>query len=170
MGNRNIDRNDLLWGITAILLIVNVLLLGIIGASSLDRDDTNPNIASASFTSDFESNGSDSVITMHNGGDDLKADNVTIIIDGAINGMTEKPYSEINGHHNVTSLGYTPGSYLEPDDTIVLNRSTLGVADEIDFESAEIRLTYQMEKSINTYYKWTGPDEQPTQTTSRSSS
>jgi len=170
MDTGDVDRNDILWGLTAILLIVNVLLLVVIGASLFDRDDPDPDLhPGASFTSDFESNGSDSVIITHDGGDDFRADNVTIVIDGAINEVTGEPYDEINGRHNVTSLGYHSGSDLGPGDTIVLNRSTLGVADGINFETAEIRVVRETTESTLTYYKWTGPAAKSAQTTSRSS-
>jgi len=114
--------------------------------------------ASASFTSDF--NGSDSITIVQDASDDFGTDNVTIVVDGAINEVTGEPYAEINGRHNLTSLGYEPRSHLRSIDTITLNRSTLGVEGEINFETADVCIryteSYTPEKSTTLVYRWQG--------------
>lgn len=146
--------------VIAILMIVILVLVALIAVVVLFPDNNpKPDTKSASFTGDFRGNGSDTVTITHEGGDELKASNITVVIDGAMNSVTSQPYFTINGRHKLTSLGYHSESLMKPSDSITLNKSSLGVEDEINFKEAEIRLIYRISKSRNiTYYSWTHPD------------
>lgn len=131
------------WIVGIVGVVIVVAILAAIFVLYIGGLDPNPPDQEKWFDAkSFESNGSDCLTIIHTKGDDLSVHNLTVTIRGAINGRTREPYAAVNGRHNLTSLGYESGSYLTPNDTITLNRSTLGVVDTINFETADVFLRY----------------------------
>ncbi|MCU4717480.1 type IV pilin [Halapricum hydrolyticum] len=156
--------NHMVW----IVGIVGVVIVAVILAATVALFVEGPSPSGPDWkyitldTENFDSNGSDSLTIVHKSGDNASVHNLTVIICNASNGRTGEPYAAINGRHNLTSLGYESGSYLTPNDTITLNRSTLGVEDEINFKTADVFVRYTRlhmgEESKVTTYNWNGSE------------
>jgi len=158
------ETNDAAWIVGIVGVVIVAIILAGIAALIVDTPDPNPPDQKTMWldTKSFETNGSDSLTIVHRDGHNLRVHNLTLVIRDAINGRAGEPYAAINGRHNLTSLGYESGSYLTPNDTITLNKSTLGVENDINFETAEVLVRYTRshmgEKSKVTIYNWNGSE------------
>ena len=135
--------NHTAWIVGIVGVVIVAVILAATVALFVEGPDPNPPDQEKWFDAkSFESNGSDCLTIIQTKGDNLSVHNLTVTIRNASNGRTGEPYAAVNGRHNLTSLGYESGSYLTPNDTITLNRSTLGVDDTINFETADVFLRY----------------------------
>jgi len=144
------------WIVGIVGVVIVAVMLAATVALFVEGPDPNPPDQKNVWldTESFESNGSDSLTIIHKSGDNLSTRNLTFTIREAINGRAGEPYTAINGRHNLTSLGHKSDSYLTPNDTITLNRSTLGVEDEINFKTADVFIRH----TGSYIYNWNGSE------------
>jgi flagellin-like protein len=139
-----------------LMVAITVILAAVIGTFVLGLGDQVQSTApQASFAFDYTEGSADDLDIIHDGGDSISEDRLSVVISGATGGGTP------SATWALTDLGVTDGSDVSAGTTLeVTDANVNGGNSDLDLSGASVRVVWNNQGGDNsaTLGKWEGPD------------